>query len=189
MTDYYLLYQCHALPLEEAYYLAEFNYRITKDPDVRAMINSLRNMICNMFVGLSVNALSEQECCRRFMDEKGYIVYSSPNVYRPISDAYENCYRPEDQQITNTIDYLQLYKDGLISLVEVYVLAKNKQNLLGDDSMQAMIFDIEELMLEEIINYYRYDDKTDYKSLFKTYLYNHCFKFDEQEGNVLVPDI
>ena len=45
-TDYLALYRDHGLPLAEAYYLAEFNYFITKDPLVYEMVQTIRLEIC-----------------------------------------------------------------------------------------------------------------------------------------------
>lgn len=150
VTNYYELYRKHGLPLEEAYYLAEFKRYITKDTIVKDMVLALRKEIC----GIYKHCLSEPEgdICKRYMREKGYYDVQVPFVYQPRWDLYDNYRRPDNLKIRNKINYLELYKKGLVSLREAYVLAKNKNFLLDDNCMLSMIFAIENEIFKEIID-------------------------------------
>ena len=149
MTDYYELYRKHGLPLEEAYYLAEFKRYITKDSIVKDMVLALRKEIC----GIHRHYLSEAEgdICKSYMREKGYYDVRVPFVFQPRCDLYDNYRRADNLKIRNKIYYLELYKKGLVSLREAYVLAKNKNFLLYDNNMLSMIYAIEDEIFKDLI--------------------------------------
>lgn len=149
MTNYYELYLRHGLPLEEAYYLVEYKYYITKNPIVKDMVLALRKEICGIHKHLLSEA--EGEVCRRYMKEKGYYDVRVRFVFQPICDLYNNYRKPDNLKIRNKINYLELYEKGLISLREAYVLAKNKNFLLYDNSMLSMIYAIEDEIFKDHI--------------------------------------
>lgn len=149
MTNYYELYHKHGLPLEEAYYLAEFKSFITKDRNSKTMAEFLRKDICNTFPHFADESV--HDICRSFMQEKGYYDEPIPFVFRSSCDFYRNYEKPDAQRIKNTVNYIELYTRGLISLRESYVLAKNKNFLLYDTNMLGMIFAIEDLIFKEMI--------------------------------------
>ena len=149
MTDYYELYREHGLPLEEAYYLAEYKFYITEDPSVKDMANALRKEICDR--ATHPDDEKTEDICRRYMKEKGYYEERVPFIFQPYCDFYGNYSKPDDQRIRNKIDYLELYNKGLVSLRETYVLAKNKNYLLYDNSMLGMVFAIEDEIFKELI--------------------------------------
>lgn len=149
MTNYYELYHKYGLPLEEAYYLSEFNYYITKEPSVQGMVIALREEICNA----SMFPIEDDKAneCRRFMREKGYYDAIVPFIFQSGCDVYRNYHRPDDQKIRNKIDYLEFFNKGLLSLRETYVLAKNKNFLLFDNSMLGQLFAIEDIIFEDML--------------------------------------
>jgi len=149
MTNYYELYRKHGLPLEEAYYLAENKYYISNEPIVKDMVKVLRKEICRKIVHLAGE--EEGDLCRRYMRERGYYEAFSPFIFQPDCDFYGNYRRPVNQRIKNMENYLELYKKGLVSLRETYVLAKNKNFLLYDNCMLNMIFAIEDEIFKELI--------------------------------------
>ena len=71
-TDYTALYRDHGLPLAEAYYLAEFNYFITKDPAVYETVQALRNEICRVNNRAPYSDEDTIDYCRRYMEKQGY---------------------------------------------------------------------------------------------------------------------
>ena len=111
------------------------------------MVKGLREEISNTFMVPDED--DEGNVCRRFMAEKGYFDLKVPFIFQSSCDLYKNYYRPDDQRIRNKIDYLELYNKGLLSLRETYVLAKNKNFLLYDNSMLGMIFAIEDKIFED----------------------------------------
>ena len=149
MTNYYDLYHKHGLPLEEAYYLAEFKSFITKDRKAKDMAEFLRKDICNTYPHFADER--EGDICRSFMREKGYYDVPIPFVFRSSCNFYRNHERTDDQRIRNTINYIELYTRGLVSLREAYVLAKNKNFLLYDNNMLGMLFAIEDLIFIEML--------------------------------------
>lgn len=149
MTNYYELYHKHGLPLEEAYYLAGYKYYITKDPIVKDMVKDLCKEICDSFI----HHIDEEDgvVCRRYMEEKGFYDIPAPFVFQASCDFYNNYEKPDNLRIRNMVNYLELYKKGLVSLREAYVLAKNKNFLLYDNRMLSMIFAIENEIFKELI--------------------------------------
>lgn len=150
MTNYYELYYRHGLPLDEAYYLAEYNYYITKDPIVKEMVKALRKKICNTSIHQKDDR--EEDICRRFMNDRGYYEVSTPFIFQPASNIYKYFERPNDHQIRNMVNYFELYKSGLVSLREAYVLAENKMFRLYDLCMLDMIFAIEDEIFYDLLN-------------------------------------
>lgn len=150
MTYYYELYHKHGLPLEEAYYLAEFKNYITQSPVVKDMVLGLRKEICSNQVHFQSE--TEGDICRRYMREKGYLDVQVHFVFQPRCDFYNNYRQPDNLKTRNKINYLELYKKGHVSLREAYVLAKNKNFLLYDNSMLSMIYAIENEIFKEFIN-------------------------------------
>ncbi len=149
MTNYYELYRKYGLPLEEAYYLAEFNYHITRDSAVKGMVMTLRKEIRHT----SIHNIDENDIdiCRKFMTERGYYDIVEPFVFQSSCNIYANNKRPDNQKIRNNVNYLKMYRKGLVSLREAYVLAKNKNFLFFDSSMLGMIFSIENEIFEDMI--------------------------------------
>ncbi len=153
-TDYLALYRDHGLPLAEAYYLAEFNYFITKDPLVYEMVQTIRLEICKENNRSPYTDEEAADYCRRYMEKQGYSDEERPLVFCPERNFNENDKLPEDQRVRNSVEYYELCHEGYVSLAEAYVLAKNKSYLLGDDHMLTMIYAIEELIAEEGLKEY-----------------------------------
>ena len=150
-TDYYELYRYHELPLAEAYYLAEYNYFISRSNRVLLMVIALLKEICWQ---KHVTSFTEKECldlCKRYMKEQGYFSCYLPCIFVPACNYFNNPDRPDNQKIRNTIDYLELYEKKLLSIEEAYVLAKNKNLLLCDDQMPEIIIRIENVLLGKMI--------------------------------------
>lgn len=87
------------------------------------------------------------------------------------------------------VDYLQLYKEGLVSLTEAYVLARNKLILLNDFSMHRMIFDIEKVIIEETINVGIIEVALCFESVILIYMHIHGYRYDDYVSHTFVPDI
>lgn len=153
-TDYLALYRDHGLPLAEAYYLAEFNYFITKDPLVYEMVQTIRLEICKENNRSPYTDEEAADYCRRYMEKQGYSDEERPLVFCPERNFNENDKLPEDQRVRNSVEYYELCHEGYVSLAEAYVLAKNKSYLLGDDHMLTMIYAIEDLIAEEGLKEY-----------------------------------
>ena len=153
-TDYLALYRDHGLPLAEAYYLAEFNYFITKDPLVYEMAQTIRLEICKENNRSPYTDEEAADYCRRYMDKQGYSDEERPLVFCPERNFNENDKLPEDQRVRNSVEYYEFCHEGYVSLAEAYVLAKNKSYLLGDDHMLTMIYAIEDLIAEEGLKEY-----------------------------------
>ena len=153
-TDYLALYRDHGLPLAEAYYLAEFNYFITKDPLVYEMVQAIRIEICKENNRSPYTDEEAADYCRRYMEKQGYSDEERPLVFSPERNFNENDKLPGDQRVRNSVEYYELCHEGYVSLAEAYVLAKNKSYLLGDDHMLTMIYAIEELIAEEGLKEY-----------------------------------
>ena len=150
-TDYYELNNTYKLPLAEALCLAHYNYFIDEDPGDLKMVEALRKKIREYYSDSLTKGGAGVEVCHEFMIASGYLDYEIPGLYQPICDFYRNYDKPEFQRVKNDYDYLQLYTNGQVTLVEAYVLAKNKNFLLYDSSMLPMIFEIEDLIFDEII--------------------------------------
>lgn len=140
--------------MAEAYYLAEFNYFITKDPLVYEMVQTIRLEICKENNRSPYTDEEAADYCRRYMEKQGYSDEERPLVFCPESNFNENDKLPEDQRVRNSVEYYELCHEGYVSLAEAYVLAKNKSYLLGDDHMLTMIYAIEELIAEEGLKEY-----------------------------------
>ncbi len=153
-TDYLALYRDHGLPLAEAYYLAEFNYFITKDPLVYEMAQTIRLEICKENNRSPYTDEEAADYCRRYMEKQGYSDEERPLVFCPERNFNENDKLPEDQRVRNSVEYYEFCHEGYVSLAEAYVLAKNKSYLLGDDHMLTMIYAIEDLIAEEGLKEY-----------------------------------
>ena len=153
-TDYLALYRDHGLPLAEAYYLAEFNYFITKDPIVYEMVQTIRLEICKENNRAPYTDEEAADYCRRYMEKQGYSDEERPLVFCPERNFNENDKLPEDQRVRNSVEYYEFCHEGYVSLAEAYVLAKNKSYLLGDDHMLTMIYAIEDLIAEEGLKEY-----------------------------------
>ncbi len=151
-TDYLALYRDHGLPLAEAYYLAEFNYFITKDPLVYEMVQAIRLEICKENNRSPYTDEEAADYCRRYMEKQGYSDEERPLIFCPERNYNENDKLPEDQRVRNSVEYYEFSHEGYVSLAEAYVLAKNKSYLLWDDHMLTMIYAIEALILEEKSN-------------------------------------
>ena len=153
-TDYPALYRDHGLPLAEAYYLAEFNYFITKDPLVYEMVQTIRLEICKENNRSPYTDEEAADYCRRYMEKHGYSDEGHQLIFCPVRNFYENDKKPADERVRNEVDYFALYHEGFVSLHEAYVLAKNKAYLVLDEHMLTMIYAIEDLIAEEGLKEY-----------------------------------
>lgn len=153
-TDYLALYRDHGLPLAEAYYLAEFNYFITKDPLVYEMVQTIRIEICKENNRSPYTDEEAADYCRRYMEKHGYSDEGHQLIFCPVRNFYENDKKPADERVRNEVDYFALYHEGFVSLHEAYVLAKNKAYLVFDEHMLTMIYAIEDLITEESLKEY-----------------------------------
>ena len=153
-TDYTALYRDHGLPLAEAYYLAEFNYSTTKDPAVYETVQALRNEICRVNNRAPYSDEDTIDYCRRYMEKQGYSDDEHKLIFCPSRNFYENDKKSAEERVRNVVDYFGLYHDGLVSLQEAYVLAKNKAYLVYDEHMLTMIYAIEDLIMEECLKEY-----------------------------------
>ena len=181
-TDYLALYRDHGLPLAEAYYLAEFNYFITKDPLVYEMVQTIRLEICK---GNNRSPYTDEEAadyCRRYMEKQGYSDEDRPLIFCPERNFNENDKLPEDQRVRNSVEYYEFCHEGYVSLAEAYVLAKNKSYLLGDDHMLTMIYAIEALILEEKSN------ETGNRAI-ELYMENNGYGYGDDAKSFFVPRV
>lgn len=148
-TNYFKLYSERGLPIQEAYYLAEFNYFLTGDPAVFEMIDALRLEICRLGNRAPYSDSDAVEYCRKYMEQAGFYEEEVPYLFFPHCSFYGNDKMPLEQRVRNNVDYFGLYQTGAVSLHEAYVLAKNKEYLLFDERMLTMIFAIEDLIMED----------------------------------------
>lgn len=150
-TDYYDLYITYNLPLAEAFCLAQYNYFIYEDSDVLTACDALREKILEGAAESIPKDTEGEDIVRTYMNTAGYTDYQIPGIYQPICDFYGHYNKPETERLRNCVDYLQLYMKGQVTLAEAYVLAKNKNFLLYDHDMLPMLYSIEDLIFEEII--------------------------------------
>lgn len=149
ITNYFELYSVHGLPIQEAYYIAGYDYFLTKDPAVFEMITALRNEICRLKNRAPYSDEDAADYCGKIMEKTGYYEDEIPNVFFPEYSFFGNEKNPPEQRLRNSVDYFGLYQAGAVSLHEALVLARNKEYLIHDDRMFTMIFAIEDKIMEE----------------------------------------
>jgi len=183
ITNYFELYSVHGLPIQEAYYIAGFNYFLTKDPAVFEMIEALQSEICRLKNRAPYSDEDAADYCVKIMEKTGYYEEESPNVFFPKYSFYGNEKNPPEQRIRNNVDYYGLYQTGAVSLHEALVLAKNKAYLINDDRMLTMIFAIEDKIMEECRRNPSLGDSV------ASYMQGKGYRFKEESKDFYVPVI
>lgn len=181
VTNYFDLYSSRGLPIQEAYFLAEFNYYLTGDPAVFEMIESLRLEICRLGNRAPYSDSDAVEYCRKYMEKAGFYEEEVRYLFFPHCSFYGNHKMRLEQYVRNNVDYYGLYRTGAVSLHEAYVLAKNKEYLLFDERMLTMIFAIEDLIMEEC----RSDPSLG--NSVASYMRNKGYRFRSEEKDFYIP--